>query len=213
MVVKLDPTFKPFVQQELKSMAQQLRAKHAHQNKTYWDTTQEKWGPGGSKTKSAARQKKVKISQKAPEEKTETGIKRENKGIEYKENAEKPAPAEAAVADDAETEKSPNAKAGHSIKEGESGRESGEGSDNKNMERVVVHEDRQGPVDNRATEEDSDPEDTGTGGDNVVSKRSAQDKATEKVKCQSSASPGSSRTNQGDKGSSDEAGRGDTQSE
>ncbi|XP_034546288.1 DNA ligase 1 [Notolabrus celidotus] len=213
MAGKLDPKFKTYICQELKNMAGSLRTMHAHQNKTYWDTTQEKWGPGGSKTKSAARKNKVKISQQAPEEKTEANKKTENIEIEDKENSEKPAPAEAEAADDAETEKNPNAKAEQSIKEPESGRESREGLDNKNMERVVVHEDRQGPADNRATEEDSDPEATGTGGDNVVSKRSAHDKAREKVKCQSSAAPGSSRTSQGDKGSSDEAERGDTQSE
>ncbi|KAM7000598.1 uncharacterized protein LKV04_005426 [Tautogolabrus adspersus] len=215
MVEKLDPQFKPFVRQELKKMGESLRNMHARQNKTYWDTTQEKWGPGGCKTKSAARKKKDTTSQKAPEEKTEADKKTENREIEDKESTEKPAPAETKAADDAETEKNPDAKAEQSNKEPgpESGRASGEGLDNKNIERVMVHEDRQGSPDHRATEEDSDPEASGTGGDNVVSKRSALDKGRKKVKCQSSAATGPSRTSQGNKGSRDEAGSGDTQSE
>ncbi|KAM8848978.1 aryl-hydrocarbon-interacting protein-like 1 isoform 2-T2 [Synchiropus picturatus] len=48
-VEKLDPKFKPIVRQELKRLGECLRSRHANQKKTYWDTTQEKWGPGGSK--------------------------------------------------------------------------------------------------------------------------------------------------------------------
>ncbi|CAJ1058855.1 DNA ligase 1 [Xyrichtys novacula] len=213
LVEKLDPKFKPYIRQELKKMADGLRIIHSNQNKTYWDTTQEKWGPGGSKTKSATRKNEVKISQKAPEEKHEADKTTENRGIEEEENSEDPSPAEMEAADDTETENKPDAKAELSNKEPQSGRESGEGLDNKNMERVVVHEDRQDTADNGATEEDSNSEATGTGRDNVVSKRSAHDKAKEKVRCQSSAAQGSSRTSQGDKGSGDEAERGDTQSE
>ncbi|KAM9795125.1 aryl-hydrocarbon-interacting protein-like 1 [Neosynchiropus ocellatus] len=50
-VEQLDPKFKPFVRQELKKLGECLRTNHANQKKTYWDTTQEKWGPGGSKAR------------------------------------------------------------------------------------------------------------------------------------------------------------------
>uniref|UniRef100_A0A3B4ZSG3 Aryl-hydrocarbon-interacting protein-like 1 n=1 Tax=Stegastes partitus TaxID=144197 RepID=A0A3B4ZSG3_9TELE len=58
MVEKLDPKFKPFVRQELKMLGERIRTLHTRQNKTYRDATQEKWGPGGSKAKGAARKKK-----------------------------------------------------------------------------------------------------------------------------------------------------------
>uniref|UniRef100_A0A3B4FYQ8 Aryl hydrocarbon receptor interacting protein like 2 n=1 Tax=Pundamilia nyererei TaxID=303518 RepID=A0A3B4FYQ8_9CICH len=48
MVEKLDQKFKPFVQQELRKLGQSMRSMHASQNKTYWDTTQEKWGPAAA---------------------------------------------------------------------------------------------------------------------------------------------------------------------
>lgn len=70
MVEKLDPQFKPIIQQEMKKLGERLRSMHASQNKTYWDTTQEKWGAGGIKAKQAERKKK--FSQKATEGKTET---------------------------------------------------------------------------------------------------------------------------------------------
>uniref|UniRef100_A0A3P9LIZ0 Aryl hydrocarbon receptor interacting protein like 2 n=1 Tax=Oryzias latipes TaxID=8090 RepID=A0A3P9LIZ0_ORYLA len=57
LVEKLDPNFKPFVRQELKKMGESVRAMHARQNKTYWDTTKEKWGHDGSEVQRAARQK------------------------------------------------------------------------------------------------------------------------------------------------------------
>nr|XP_057932017.1 aryl-hydrocarbon-interacting protein-like 1 isoform X2 [Doryrhamphus excisus] len=43
-VEKQEPTFKSFVRQELKKLGENVRSMHAHQNKTYWDATQEKWG-------------------------------------------------------------------------------------------------------------------------------------------------------------------------
>ncbi|XP_057705330.1 aryl-hydrocarbon-interacting protein-like 1 [Corythoichthys intestinalis] len=45
-VEKLDPQFKSLVRQELKKLGENLRSRHAHQNKTYWDATREKWGSG-----------------------------------------------------------------------------------------------------------------------------------------------------------------------
>ncbi|XP_061899956.1 aryl-hydrocarbon-interacting protein-like 1 isoform X2 [Entelurus aequoreus] len=45
-VEKMDPKFKPFVRQELKKLGEKIRCRHARQNKTYWDASREKWGPG-----------------------------------------------------------------------------------------------------------------------------------------------------------------------
>lgn len=212
-VEKLDPAFKPFVTQELKKLGENMRIMHAGQNKTYWDTTQEKWGPGGSKTKTAAvkgRKKGLKFVQKA----TETDKKAEiSKTEKKKESSEKPVPVETEGADDAETEKNPDVKAEGSNKNPECGRASEGGLDNENIKSAVVQEDRQGAPDNRGTDKDSDPAPTSTGEDNVVSKRSASDKGRKKVKCQSSAAPGLSRTGQGNKATSDNTGNGGTQSE
>lgn len=57
LVGKLDPKFKPFIRQELKKLGESMRVAHARQKKTYWDTTQEKWGAGGSEVKGAERKK------------------------------------------------------------------------------------------------------------------------------------------------------------
>ncbi|XP_037117542.1 aryl-hydrocarbon-interacting protein-like 1 isoform X2 [Syngnathus acus] len=54
-VEKLDSQFKPFVRQELKKLGENLRSMHAQQNKTYWDATREKWGPGQARQKSVTR--------------------------------------------------------------------------------------------------------------------------------------------------------------
>lgn len=212
MVEKLDPTFKPFVRQELRKLGESVRTMYARQNKTYWDATQEKWGPGGSKAKSAARKKNVKCTQKANEEKIEAAKKTGDSKIEDKKSSEKPTPAETEGVGDAETEKDLDVKAEQSIKDLESGKVTGKGLDNENIESVVVHEDGQGAQDNRATDKDSDPAPTNTGQNNV-SKRSASNKGRKKVKCQSGAAPGPSRTSQGSKVTWDKPGNGGTQSE
>lgn len=126
-VEKLDPKLKPFIRQELKKLCESMRTMHARQNKTYWDTTQEKWGPGGSKAKGAGRKKK--LSQKATEEKTKADTKTENSKIEHKESSEYTASADTGRVDDVETEKNPDVKAEQCHKE----LESGEGLDNENM--------------------------------------------------------------------------------
>ncbi|XP_061642678.1 aryl-hydrocarbon-interacting protein-like 1 isoform X2 [Phyllopteryx taeniolatus] len=51
-VERLDPQFKPFVRRELKKLGENIRCMHAHQNKTYWDASREKWGPGKARQKS-----------------------------------------------------------------------------------------------------------------------------------------------------------------
>ncbi|TKS72201.1 AH receptor-interacting protein [Collichthys lucidus] len=180
MVEKLDPKFKPFVRQELRKLGERMRAIHAHQNKTYWDTTQEKWGPGGSKAKGAARKKKVSL--KATEGKSEADNKTDNGKIEDKESSTKPASAETEGVDDAGAEKNTDQKVEQCIKELESGMASREGLDNEHRQSVMVHEDGQSAPDNQATDNDSNPAATSTGEDNVESKRSTSDKGR-KGKC------------------------------
>ena len=203
LVEKLDPKFKPFVRQELKKLGESMRTAHARQNKTYWDTTQERWGPGGSKAKGVATKKK--FSQKATEQKKRTEVRK----TEDKASSEKPASAQMEGVDDAEAEENPDVEAEQSNKELESGRASGEGLDNENIESVVVQDGQDAP-DNRAADKDSDPAPTGAGKDNVVSKRSASDKGR-KVKCQSSAAPGCCGTSKGNKATDDKTGNGGTQ--
>lgn len=116
MVERLDPKFKPFIQQELKKLCEGMRAVHARHNKTYWDTTQEKWGPGGGKAKGG--EKKKKLSQEATEGKNELDKKIENSETEHKVSSA-PASAETERVDDAETD--PDVRAEQCIKEPESG--------------------------------------------------------------------------------------------
>lgn len=210
MVEKLDPSFKPYVRKELQKLGESVRLMQCRQNKTYWDTTQEKWGPDGSKTKSAARKKNVRFAQKTTDDKTKAEKKAEVSKIEDEESSEKPAPAETEGVDDAGTGKEPDVKAELSNKGRESGRAS---EDNENTESVAVPREGQGAPDNRATDKDSDPEPTGTGKDNVVSNRSVQDKVTEKVKCPSSGELGQREAAQGNKDPCDKTGNDGTPSE
>lgn len=213
-VEKMDPTFKPFVNQELRKLGEKVRIKHAHQNKTYRDMTQEKWGPGGNKTAAVKGGKKnVKFAQRATEAKTEADEKTERSKTEEKESSEKPAPAETEGVDDTGIEKNPDVKAEQSNKDPEYGGASEEGLDNENEERSVVQEDRQGATDNGGTDKDSDPAPTSTGKDNVVSHRSGCDNGRKEVECQSSATPDLSSTGQEIKATSDETENGGPQSE
>lgn len=121
---KLDPKLKPFIQQELKKLAETMRSVHILQNKTYWDTTQQRWGPGGGQARGAAapaanREESSQRSAKVDE-------KIENSGKQHKESS-----AEAERAGDAEAD--PDVRAEQRIKEPESGRGSAEGLDNENM--------------------------------------------------------------------------------
>lgn len=81
LVEKLDPKFKPFIQQELKKLGERMRAVHASQHKTYWDTTQEKWR--GSEAKGAER-KKI-WSEKERETDQKTSESEANKKVEKSE--------------------------------------------------------------------------------------------------------------------------------
>lgn len=128
-VQKLDPKFKPFVCQELKKLCERVRTMHVHQNKTYWDMTQEKWGPGGSKGKSAARKKNVKSS----ENKSVADKKSEESQNEQQRISEKMSPAETEEEEEAETKGNPDVKAEHGNNVLESGRDSEEGLDNENI--------------------------------------------------------------------------------
>ncbi|KAJ0002950.1 hypothetical protein NQD34_008099 [Periophthalmus magnuspinnatus] len=68
MVEKLDPNFRPIVRQELKKLGENVRIMHSSQNKNYWETTQEKWGPDRSKAKAAQPKKNVKFAQEETKE-------------------------------------------------------------------------------------------------------------------------------------------------
>ncbi|KAM4555692.1 uncharacterized protein PAE49_014670 [Odontesthes bonariensis] len=206
LVEKLDPTFKPFVRQELKKLSESIRAMHARQSKTYWDTTMEKWGPGGSKTRSAARKRNVKCAQKAAGEKTGVFEKTEGSKVQEREGSEEHRPAEK-EGDDAVTEKNPEVKAEQSNKGPECGRASGEKLENENTERVVAPEAGPGGPDNIPADKNSGPAATSSGKDNVASKRSARDKGKKKVKCQSSGAPNPSRTSRGSKASGGKTGK------
>lgn len=118
---KLDPKLKPFIQQELKKLCETMRSVHVLQNKTYWDTAQERWGPGGGKARGGT-VKREESSQKS----TKANEKIENSEKQHKESS-----AETERAADAEAD--PDVRAQQRIKEAESGRVSAEGLDNENM--------------------------------------------------------------------------------
>lgn len=120
-VEKLDPKLKPFIQQELKKLCETMRSVHVLQNKTYWDTAQERWGPGGCKARGGTA-KREEFSQKS----TKANEKIENSEKQHKESS-----AETERAADAEAD--PDVRAEQRIKEAESGRVSAEGLDNENM--------------------------------------------------------------------------------
>ncbi|XP_047441351.1 uncharacterized protein LOC125008248 [Mugil cephalus] len=201
-VERLDPKFKPFVRQELKKLCENLRVMNARKNKTYWDVTQEKWGPHGSKAKSAASKKNVKFSQKAADEKTKAGKKTEDSKNKEEESLEKAPPAVREEVDDTETEKNPDVKAERSNEESECGKAGGEGIDDENAERVEGLEAGPRAPDNQATDKDSGAAPTSSGKDNAASKRSARDKARKKVKRQSQAAPDPGPTSSGNKATS-----------
>ncbi|XP_043983852.1 aryl-hydrocarbon-interacting protein-like 1 [Gambusia affinis] len=176
-VEKLDPKFKPFVQKELKILGENIRKMHAGQKKNYWETTKEKWGPVGSRTKDAVKKKNTNSSKKATEKNTESHK------VEERENPAEHRPVEPEGAGDSETEKNPDSKAERCDKEQTCGRTSGLGSDKEKPARVVAPE-----ADNHKTDKDGDPagDPASTSSDNVVSRRSRHDKGKKKkVKRQS----------------------------
>lgn len=123
MVEKLDPKLKPFIQQELKKLGETMRSVRVLQNKTYWDTAQERWGPGGGTVRGAA-------SAAKREESSQKSAKVDEK-IENSEKQHKESSAETERAGGAEAD--PDVRAEQRIKEPESGRVSAEGLDIENM--------------------------------------------------------------------------------
>lgn len=124
-VEKLDPKLKPFIQQELKKLGETMRSVHVLQNKTYWDTAQERWGPGGGKVRGAA------ASAAKREESSQKSEAKEDEKIENSEKQHKESSAETERAGGAEAD--PDVRAEQRIKEPESGRVSAEGLDIENM--------------------------------------------------------------------------------
>ncbi|XP_038145426.1 uncharacterized protein LOC119786265 [Cyprinodon tularosa] len=187
MVEKLDPKFRPFVRQELKMLAENIRIMHARQNKNYWETTKEKWGPGGSRTKGVVRKKNTNSAKQPTEANIEMDKKTEESKVEEKESPEEHHTIETERAGDTETEKNPVLKAEHCYKEQKSGMISELGSDEEKAVRVGAPE-----VDNSKTDKDGDPPSTSL--DNVVSRRSVRDRGKKKVKRQSKGTPNPNRT-------------------
>uniref|UniRef100_A0A8C5GWN4 Uncharacterized LOC114470789 n=1 Tax=Gouania willdenowi TaxID=441366 RepID=A0A8C5GWN4_GOUWI len=182
LVLKLDPKFKPIVHQELRRLADKMRTMHAYQNKTYWDTTQEKWGPDGNKARSGTRKKKVKFSQNVIKH-SEADPRSERDNIQGCEEAEKAPPVEVENVSDAERKTSLE--------------QCSKEVDNKNKERTEVQDVGPGKLD-----KDSDPTATGLDKENVKHKRSARDKRRKKGKCQSNPATTTGTTKPGKKESS-----------
>lgn len=159
-VEKLDPTFKPFVRQELKKLGESIRKTQAHQNKTYWDMTQDKWGPGGSKAKAAAakvQQKNARLVQKDTAVKRDEHEKTEGSPTEQKQSSEEPGPTEADGVDDAEDEPHPEGKTQQGNKEQAGERAGKQRLDDDNTPRAVVQEDGQGARDKPGADTERDP--------------------------------------------------------
>lgn len=192
LVEKLDPNFKPFVRQELKKMGESVRAMHARQNKTYWDTTKEKWGHDGSEVQRAARQKNAKCASKTTEGKKQDE-KTEDRNVQEEENSEgKCRHEDDAAADEKEVQ---NERAGK------------KGLDKENIE--MVKDPQVGPsgADNHSRGKDSDSAAVSPAKDNSVSIRSVRDKGKKKVKCQSTGTPSAGGTNPKGKRSGGKTGR------
>ncbi|KAM4621904.1 uncharacterized protein ACJ7VT_006207 [Polymixia lowei] len=217
-VEQLDPSFKPVVRHELKRLGENMRSLHARQKKTYRETTQEKWGPGGTKAAAAAakaRKKTVTFAQKESAADEKVGAKEPEEDAKgEREAAEKPDAAEKEDVNDAvREEEKRDVKMEESNKEIDCRRASGERVDSGKDECFVVEEDGRGAPDNRVADEDSGPAPTGTAKDNVASTRSGSDKGREKVKCQSTATEDPGRASQGSEAPNDNAGHGGIQSE
>lgn len=125
-VERLDPKLKPFIQLELKKLCETMRSVHVLQNKTYWDTAQERWGPVGDKTRSTAAAADDANREESSQKSAKADEKIENSEKEHKESS-----AETERVADAEVD--PDVRAEQRIKEAESGRVSAEGLDNENM--------------------------------------------------------------------------------
>ncbi|RVE67434.1 hypothetical protein OJAV_G00103030 [Oryzias javanicus] len=191
LVEKLDPNFKPFVRQELKKMAESVRVMHARQNKTYWDTTKEKWGHSGG----AARQKNPNCASKVTEGKKEDNEEAEGRNVKEEENSE----GNCSHEDDAPA-------AGG--KEEQNERAVEEGLDKENTEMVKDPQDGPSGADNHSRDKDSDSAAASPAKDNAVSKRSVRDKGKKKVKCQPTGTPSAGGTNPRSKRSGGKTGRG-----
>ncbi|KAM4585839.1 uncharacterized protein V3H82_004821 [Fundulus diaphanus] len=188
-VEKLDPKFKPFVRQELKMLGEHMRTRHALQNKNYWETTKEKWGPSGSRTKGLVRKKNSSSAKKATEENNEMDKKSERGKVEASESPEDHHPVETEGGGDTETGKSLDVKAEHCEQEQKCGRTSELRSDKEKTGRVEAP-----GADNHKADKDSDL--ASTSSDNVESWGSACDKG-KKVKRQSRDAPNPNGTKSG----------------
>lgn len=189
LVAKLDPKFKPFVRKELKILGENIRTMHARQNKNYWETTTEKWGPVGSRTKQVIRKKNMNSAKKVTEANTEMEEKTESSKVEDRERPIEHQPVETEGAGSTEMDKNNDVKAEHCDKEQKCGRTDELGSHKEQTIRVETSE-----ADNHKTDKDSDP--VSTSSDKVVS-RSVRDKGKKKVKRQSRDAPNRAKSGTG----------------
>ncbi|XP_066505411.1 uncharacterized protein DDB_G0286299-like [Hoplias malabaricus] len=61
ILVRLDPNFKPIVQQELKKLGEKLRTKHVHEKKNYWSSSQDKWEKKAQTKRNGKTEKKKEV--------------------------------------------------------------------------------------------------------------------------------------------------------
>ncbi|XP_062332515.1 uncharacterized protein LOC134032538 isoform X2 [Osmerus eperlanus] len=207
-VERLDPKFKPIVRQEMKKLGENMRAKHVRQKKTYWDSTQEKWGPGGTKSsqmqtsKTAGKKMGTKEVEGAKVGREEGDIGKsvpESAVTAVKEDEAKDKKTEGTLEEEKTKGK---VRFSEAVYEGEANC-----GENK-AESVAVLGETEAGLNNRAPHEDTSPAPATAAKDNVATRRSGSDKSGKKVKCQSNAAQGNAKGGLGNKGTNDNTGSG-----
>ncbi|CAB1337176.1 unnamed protein product [Coregonus sp. 'balchen'] len=194
-VERLEPRFKPIVNQEMKRLGENLRNKHISDKKNYWEATEEKWGLNGTKTKA----RKVKKTVKFQEEKKGEEGSVQKEGETVKEGG----------SDGVREEKKPEGKGEEgsakkaAIAEKEGGSRGVEKASGNRRESVEVERDGQAGVVNRAGDKETDMAQTNAGRDNVATERSGKDTAVERGKCHSTAAQEVTKGSTGNKGTNE----------
>ncbi|CDQ70058.1 unnamed protein product [Oncorhynchus mykiss] len=199
-VERLEPRFKPIVNQEMKRLGENLRNKHIIDKKNYWEATEEKWGLEGTKTKARKVKKTVKFQE---EKKVEGSVQKEGEaGKTVKEGG----------SDGVREEKKPEGKGEEgSVKSAEKAaiaeKEGGSGGVEKDSgkKRVSIEVERGGQAGlvNRAGDKETDMAQTNEGRDNVATERSGKDKAVKKGKCHLTAAQEVTKGSTGNKGTNE----------
>ncbi|CAL8263232.1 unnamed protein product [Lota lota] len=204
---RLDPKFQPVVRRELKKLGENLRSRHGQQKKTYWETSREKWGLGGTRARAAAAGGTPKkcVTFATGEQPQEHAGSEEAVGSKEAKKGEAPASADAGL-DGAERERH---KADVKLEEEEewedtrveSHKEEEEDEDEEDEDEEEEEEEAEHSrvESNGLRDGDSVPAPTSAAKDNVPSKRSGFDKARNKVKCPSTAVQGQGTADRGNK--------------